>query len=204
MEKNLYQLVLGSKSPRRFELLSHLNIPFKTLVNDSPEIITKSSPGEIVMDLALQKVKNTKLKNNEIIIGADTLVFLKDEAIGKPKNKEEAREILLRLSGQKHEVLTGVCIYSNDQHVEFYEKTLVEFSQIDSKLLDDYIDSEESLDKAGAYGIQGMALSFIRRIEGSYSNVVGFPLDLFYKELTAFMHKKTGTKESLHTYFKCN
>lgn len=193
MEFDKYTLVLGSQSPRRKELLSWLNIPFEIKTADLAEISTEEDPKEVAMDLAHQKA-NAVMEvldqdSNPFVISSDTIVVFNNKIFNKPKDRAEAREILSELSGNTHYVITGVCFEFIDQFGRmrkhhFYDKTDVTFSVIDDVLMENYLDTGDSLDKAGAYGIQGPGLTFISSINGSYSNVVGFPLDKVKDELS--------------------
>jgi septum formation protein len=185
---NLYQLVLASQSPRRKELLNYLNIPFKILVADILEESNEKDPSLFALDIAKQKACAIDKNKKQFIISSDTIVTLGDVIYGKPKNREDAKRILLELSGKKHFVITAVCFYYFDQNGKekthlFYDRTEVEFDKIDLQRLENYLNTNDSLDKAGAYGIQGPSLTFISRVNGSYSNVVGFPLNLVIREL---------------------
>lgn len=186
-----FQFVLASQSPRRKELVGHLKIPFLQLSADIEEVSNFQRPPEVVEDLAAQKGKsvadqllsNDKEFKNPFILSSDTIVCLGDEILGKPKNREEARETLLKLSGKTHTVYTGVSFrfwhpsFGGTQQVHnFHSATRVSFGPLDEETLELYLESGDSLDKAGAYGIQGMGLTFIKSIEGSYSTVVGLPL----------------------------
>jgi septum formation protein len=191
--KNKYDLILGSQSPRRKELLKWIYIPYKIVVSDIKEISNKKNVEELVMDLASQKAKDVfskalPLYQNPFVIGADTIVVVDGEVLGKPKNREDARRMLHKLAGRSHTVLTGVTFKSKDIDLSFYDKTQVHFDLIEESLLDLYLDTEESLDKAGAYGIQGAALGFIKTIDGSYSNVVGLPVNLVLENLKKVMN----------------
>jgi septum formation protein len=193
MESAKYSLVLGSQSPRRKELLSWLKIPFQILTADLEEVSDEIDPDNIAMNLASQKaqavfVKSSSLKN-PFIISSDTIVVLNQKIYNKPKDKVEAREILSELSDNTHEVITGVSFLFTDsetgkkrEHL-FFDKTEVTFNEITPDLMEAYIATGDSLDKAGAYGIQGPSLTFISKLNGSYSNVVGFPLDKIVGEL---------------------
>jgi septum formation protein len=187
MELSKFKLILGSQSPRRKELLSWLNIKYEIIVADLDEISEEKEPTKVAVDLALQKAKTVYLRcnnqNNNFVITADTLVVLDQQIYGKPKDRADAARILAELSGKKHQVITGVCFYYNQHEHLFYDQTDVTFNNIDSELMKNYLDTNDSLDKAGAYGIQGPSLTFISRINGSYSNVVGFPLDKIVTEL---------------------
>jgi septum formation protein len=194
MESDKFTLVLGSQSPRRKELLSWLNIPFKILTADLDEVSDETEPENIAMNLASQKAqavfkKNTDFKN-AFVISSDTIVVLNQKIYNKPKDREEARLILSELSDNTHEVITGVSFLFVDpvtkktrEHL-FFDKTEVTFNEITKELMDAYIATGDSLDKAGAYGIQGPSLTFISKLNGSYSNVVGFPLDKIVGELS--------------------
>lgn len=191
MESVKHTLILGSQSPRRKELLSWLNIPFKILTADLDEVSDETDPSRIACDLASQKAHAVKAKiSNEthpFIIASDTIVVLDGKIYGKPKDKDEARIILSELSGRTHNVITGVsflfmCEGKWREHF-FYDFTDVTFNPITPDLMEAYLATGDSLDKAGAYGIQGPSLTFISRVNGSYSNVVGFPLDKIVGEL---------------------
>lgn len=189
-----WDLVLGSQSPRRKELLSHLNIPFRIKVSSQDEVVKGNHSGEIACNIALEKANHIwddakRDLSNPFLVTADTIVVLKNKIYGKPRNIDEAKKILRELSGKTHEVITGVNFRyrrigdskdssSNEFTDEtFYDLTHVTFSDIGDELLELYLRTGDSLDKAGAYGIQGGSLTFISHVEGSYSNVVGFPLD---------------------------
>ncbi|MFT6632158.1 MAG: septum formation protein [Bacteriovoracaceae bacterium] len=180
MEEFKYKLILGSQSPRRKELLKASFLKYEIVIADLDEISELENPEEIVVDLALQKARAVyKSVDDErsFVIGADTIVVYENEILGKPKDIAEARETLNKLSGHEHQVLTGVSfVYKNNEY-SFYETTQVKFQKITPDLLELYLETGDSLDKAGAYGIQASALSFIDSINGSYSNVVGFPID---------------------------
>ncbi len=196
---NKFQLVLASQSPRRKELLSYLNIPFKICVADILEESGEKEPYLFALDIAKQKAcaifSSEKNERNHFIISSDTIVTLDSIIYGKPKNREDAKRILLELSGRKHLVITAVCFYFLDHtgkavtHL-FYDQTEVEFDQIDEIRLENYLSTNDSLDKAGAYGIQGPSLTFISKVNGSYSNVVGFPLSLVVSELEKLLGPK--------------
>ena len=193
MASDKFKLILGSQSPRRKELLSWLKIPFTILTADLDEISQETDVYEIAMDLAAQKAKAVKEKLTQtepfFIMASDTIVVLDGVLYGKPKDREHAQEILSKLSDRTHEVVTGVCFLFLDLETKkikthrFFDKTEVTFNEITSELMNAYLDTGDSLDKAGAYGIQGPSLTFISKINGSYSNVVGFPLDKIVTEL---------------------
>jgi septum formation protein len=188
-----YSMVLGSQSPRRKELLSWLNIPFKIATADLDEISFETNPTNVAVDLASQKAHAVFEKLTDLafpfVISSDTIVVLEGKIYGKPKDKIEAEKILAALSNKTHQVLTGVSFLFKDhssgkinEHL-FFDATEVTFNEITNDLMSAYVATGDSLDKAGAYGIQGPGLTFISRVNGSYSNVVGFPLDKVINEL---------------------
>lgn len=192
MASDKFALILGSQSPRRKELLSWLKVPFTIVTADLEEISHEKNPEDIATDLASQKARAVKEKINghskPFIIASDTIVVLNGKLYGKPSDVEDARNILSELSGKTHEVITGVSFLFQEtngkwrEHL-FYDRTEVTFNEITPHLMQAYLDTRDSLDKAGAYGIQGPSLTFISKINGSYSNVVGFPLDKIVSEL---------------------
>jgi septum formation protein len=177
--------ILASSSPRRHEILNIGGI--KHIVESLPinEIVDKGkSETEIVKDLALQKAKPIHLLHpNDIVIGADTLVFMNKLILGKPKSLEDARYILQSLSGKTHSVITGVAIYYKDIVDSFSNTTIVSFFDISDEEISEYLQKENVLDKAGAYAIQGFASRYIKGIEGDYFNVMGLPLSQVYHHL---------------------
>ena len=187
-----YNLVLGSQSPRRKELLSWLKIPFTIRTADLDEVSNQTDPSQIAQDLASQKAQAVKTKcsdiENPFIVASDTIVVLDGKIYNKPKDRNEARQILSELSDRTHFVMTGVSFLFKDEDGKwrehlFFDCTEVTFNEITHELMEAYLDTGDSLDKAGAYGIQGPSLTFISKVNGSYSNVVGFPLDKVVGEL---------------------
>jgi septum formation protein len=191
MGKIKYNLILGSQSPRRKELLKATFLNYEIEISDIEEKSDVEPIEDFVMDLSLIKAQDVlkKCKNkyeNPLVLGADTIVVINDKVLGKPKSRVEARSMLSSLSGNKHEVLTGVSLISETKKMCFFERTSVEFEMISDDLMDLYLNTEESMDKAGAYGIQAYALAFIKKINGSYSNVVGLPTNLVIQKLKEF------------------
>ncbi len=185
-----YQLILASQSPRRKELLGWIKVPFIIRPADIDEEIDEQDPRKMVETLALAKAQATlemSPETNPLIIASDTTVFLGQTIFAKPNNTEHAREILQELSGKTHTVFTAVSILSRERSRRFSVATEVTFQKITEDVMAPYLESGDSLDKAGAYGIQGMGLTFVKSIQGSYSNVVGFPLAEFIDELKAFL-----------------
>ena len=198
-EKKMYKFILASQSPRRRELLKMLGIEFDIKVSNCEEIITSSEPAQVTMELAKQKAfeteiadvrdaSDTKNEENIIIIGADTVVAADGEILGKPKDKDDARRMINKISGTSHQVYTGVALVlvKDDKAacIElFAEKTDVEVCEMSSQEIDDYISSDEPYDKAGGYGIQGIFSKFVSGIRGDYNNVVGLPVHRLYYTL---------------------
>ena len=179
--ENNFKLIQASGSPRRKQLLGFLNIPFEMITADVEEVSSESTPEAQACDISEKKgraVFNTLKNKNVLVISSDTMVILGEKIYGKPGNRENAKLMLMELSGKTHEVVTAVTfIDESGSAFNFFDKTKVTFTEIDPLLLETYLDTEDSLDKAGAYGIQGPSLTFIENLEGSYSNVVGFPLN---------------------------
>lgn len=178
------RVILASNSPRRKELLKKIADDFDVVSPDVDESIDNIKIEEIPAKLAQRKA-NAVFKNNQdcIVIGADTVVILDNELMGKPKDKEDARRMLMNLSGKTHKVITGCAIISSENEVHFSVVTEVTFFMLSAKEIEDYVNSGEPLDKAGAYGIQGLGYSLVEKINGDYNNVVGLPISLLNKKL---------------------
>lgn len=191
------KIILASKSPRRRELLALLGYEFELAAARGKEIITKTNPEEVVEELSRQKAmdvyqlymeKNENIEDKEelLVIGADTVVAIDGRILGKPKSRQEAFDMLKLLQGRTHEVYTGVTFAGNEQTVHvhsFHECTEVTFYPMEDAEIWAYVDTEDSMDKAGAYGIQSGAAKFVRAISGDYNNVVGLPIARLYHEL---------------------
>ena len=199
-------VILASGSPRRKELLTQAGIAFEVITSDADETPTKTVPAEIVMELSKRKGEDVYERLEQegridktgetLIISADTLVFFKDERLGKPKDQADAFRMIKELSGDVHDVITGVTLtYVNQgqkKQVCFYEKTEVSVYDLTDEEIDVYIATGEPMDKAGAYAIQGFFGKYIKGINGEYANVVGLPIARLYHEI-----KKLGCKEAL-------
>lgn len=173
------EVVLASSSPRRKVLLNSLFLEFKCISPIVDEAnVSEKDPISLVRKLSYLKAitVSENLSNNNVIIGCDTVVSISGKILGKPKDKVEARQMLRMLSGNKHEVTTGVCvIYQNKIH-QFEKTTKVTFYKLTDKEIEAYISTEEPYDKAGGYGIQNMGALFVKKIDGDYFNVVGLPI----------------------------
>lgn len=182
------KIILASASPRRRELLTQAGFSFEVKVSDAEETITEREPQKIVEELALRKAKAVAAsEENALIIGADTIVAAEGKILGKPHSREEAFAMLSMLQGQTHQVYTGVALIlkkAGTEHTHvFSEKTDVTMYPMTEQEIGDYIATGEPMDKAGAYGIQGQAAVYIRKIDGDYSNVVGLPIARLYQEM---------------------
>lgn len=178
-------VILASQSPRRRELLALLQIPFDVEVSGEQEIIPEDAcPEQIVMALAEQKTQHVFLRHpNHCVIGADTIVVLDDHILGKPKTAAQAVEYLSALQGKNHYVLTGVCVKTPHGSLTRYESTLVRFRPMTIDEITWYASTGDPMDKAGAYGVQGLACCFVDSVDGNFFNVVGLPLPLLYSML---------------------
>jgi septum formation protein len=177
-------LVLASRSPRRREILRQAGIPFVVRPVEADET---PLPGEAARDyvtrIAQEKASAAAAAPGEIVLGADTTVVIQGEILGKPLDAADARRMLHMLSGQRHEVLTGICLRSANRVVEDCAETSVWFAPLSPQEIQDYAASGEPMDKSGAYAIQGLASKFIQRIEGCYFNVMGLPVAMVYRHL---------------------
>ena len=183
-------LILASSSPRRKELLEMVNIPFQVKVSHADETYQDGmEPHEVVMELA--RIKSTVIaetNRDSVVIGADTIVVMDGDILGKPNNRDEAISMLTRLSGRVHQVYTGVAIITGQDTIVFYEKTDVEFWPLKTQEIEQYVLTGEPFDKAGSYGIQGYGSLLVKRIEGDYFTVVGLPISRLKRELDKLMH----------------
>lgn len=211
-EQNV-RLVLASASPRRRELLSQIGLEFTVMPSTKEENAKTTEAGALVQELSRQKAAdiweqlsggqgqnpdtdqeqiseetqepnlNGKRQPELLVIGADTVVCCEGKILGKPHDREAAVEMLTALQGRSHEVYTGVTLYHQRETVTFFECTQVEFYPMTEVEISEYIDSKEPMDKAGAYGIQGLGARFVKGIRGDYNNVVGLPVGRLYQEL---------------------
>lgn len=188
------KIILASGSPRRKELLTNMGLSFEIEVSNCEEIVTKKVPEEIVTELSdlkasevAQRIINTGKYDDFLCIGADTLVFLKDKRLGKPKDEADAFNMIKSLSNNTHHVITGVTVIrvNGDSYdkFSFSEKTEVNVSELSDEEITEYVKTKEPMDKAGGYAIQGLFAKYIDSICGDYSNVVGLPVPKLYREL---------------------
>lgn len=195
------KLILASGSPRRKELLGHLNLPFEIITSHVAEVSSETDPVKFALEIArikgeavFDELRVSRPQENFLVISADTIVCLDGKILGKPRDVHEARAYLSELAGRTHSVFTAVVVKLFSQgetdSFSFVDESLVSFEKIDENLMNNYLSTGDSLDKAGAYGIQGPSLTFISQVQGSYSNVVGFPLSRFIIETKSFLSRK--------------
>jgi septum formation protein len=181
MKRPKFPLILASNSPRRSALLSQINLKFIALpARIKEQILLNEKPEDYVERIALAKGNRIAKKYpNSTVIGADTIVVLENKILGKPKTKIKAKEMLRELQGKKHKVITGISVINKSKNIELSQaiKTDVKMKALSEKEIDGYVRTKEPLDKAGAYAIQGIGAVLIDEIKGSYTNVVGLPLD---------------------------
>lgn len=196
MEQSV-KVILASGSPRRKELFERMGIAFSIIKSDEEEVITKTVPEEVVIELAKQKARAVAdriletdfTKEDTLVVGADTVVVSEGRILGKPKDEEDAFSILMSLSGKEHFVYTGVCALFLDETGTIKEDKSFSFADETSVIMYPFMEEEalayirtgEPMDKAGAYGIQGIGTCLVREIRGSYENVMGFPMASFFR-----------------------
>jgi nucleoside triphosphate pyrophosphatase len=191
------QLILASQSPRRKQLLAFLGVDFNILPADIDEfdISPELPPDEYASTLAFRKAKHiaNNSADNALVIGADTIVVLNNEILNKPEDEDDAFRLLSLLSGNTHEVYTGLAIIDklSGREIKTYQSTKVTFRELESEEIWSYIASGSPMDKAGAYGIQDdFGAFFVSNIEGCYYNIVGLPLELLYSQLKKIIGKE--------------
>jgi septum formation protein len=190
-ELNKFRIILASRSPRRQQLLKELGLRFEVVVREWTEKYPGHLKGEeIALFVARGKAKTfqSEIKDNEIVITADTIVWCNNKVLDKPAGKDDAKRILREISGNTHEVITGVCLLSSDKQSSFFSSTKVTFKELSDEEIDYYVTSFNPYDKAGAYGIQEwIGIAACSHIEGSYFNVMGLPVEQVYHELQKFI-----------------
>lgn len=179
------ELILASQSPRRHEIMRWMDIPFTSDICTEPESVPDGlSCEETVMHLAKQKAAFAlKRHPNACVIGADTVVYLDGEIIGKPKSKQDAIQTLHRMQGRSHVVYTGLAVLKENYADIRFVTTRVKFRPMSDKEIRWYVSTGEPMDKAGSYGVQGLGCVFVESIEGNYFNVIGLPAPVLYEML---------------------
>jgi nucleoside triphosphate pyrophosphatase len=189
---NKFKIILASRSPRRLQLLRETGLKFDVVIRDYDEHYPEGLNGqEIACYVAREKAASFKseVSDNEIVIAADTIVWCNGRVLGKPADSREAVEILRQISGNMHEVITGVSILSGEKQITFSDSTKVTFEHLEEDDIEYYVRNYKPFDKAGAYGIQEwIGILACNKIEGSYFNVVGLPVHRLYRELKEFIN----------------
>lgn len=187
------RIVLASASPRRKELLRQLGLEFEVLISHVEEVITQTQPSCVVEELSLQKAEDVfqRLEGDVLVIGADTVVSMGGNILGKPTGEAHAKEMLGKLQDNAHSVYTGVALLvrkgCEESRKTFSECTDVIFCPMTEEEIEWYVSTKEPMDKAGAYGIQGLGARFVERISGDYNNVVGLPIARLYQEIKYYL-----------------
>jgi septum formation protein len=186
-----YKIILASNSPRRQQLLHEMGISFEVRVKPVDEVfppeLSKEAVAIFLCELKAKAFLADEFEDDELLITADTIVCLGDEILNKPNDREHAIEMLTKLSGRKHEVITGVCLRSKEKMTSFAVSTQVYFRELAKNEIEYYVDVFQPFDKAGSYGIQEwIGFVGITKIEGSYFNVVGFPTEKIFDALKNF------------------
>ena len=183
------EIILASASPRRQEILKAIFSNFMVLPADIDESLSGDINAEAAAEYLSRKKAESVAKENpdKLVIGSDTTVVLDNTILGKPKDKTDAWNMLNMLSGKTHKVITGVCVCANGKTHSFSEITEVSFYKLSDGEIEDYLETDEWTDKAGAYGIQGKAGLFVEKINGDYNNVVGLPVSRLNRELKGYI-----------------
>lgn len=186
------KIILASSSPRRRELLSKAEVKFDICIKSVDETIPEGmSPAEGAEHTAAVKAMAVAFMNTEaVVIGADTIVVLDGEILGKPKDKADAADMLKRLSGRDHEVITGVCLAYKGNYETFHCSSKVKFYELTDDEIRHYVASGEPMDKAGAYGIQGKGMMLVESINGDYCNIVGLPVALTVRKIKELLARQ--------------
>ena len=178
------ELILASQSPRRRELLGLFKLPFTVRVADIDEAMNpEANPGDEVARVSREKAFAVERKPEDVVIAADTIVVCGGRILGKPKSAAEAVEMLSLLSGRDHQVMTGVTVVRGDKHLSCTEVTDIHFRTLSPKEIADYVATNEPMDKAGSYAIQGGGALFAEKMVGDYYNVMGLPVCTLWKML---------------------
>ena len=175
------RIILASASPRRREILKGLNVDFEIIVSNADESSDKTDAGELCMELSKIKAQSVAKELNDkdaLIIGCDTVVVKDGKILGKPKNRDDAFNMIKFLQNDEHSVISGLTLIYSDKIISAFEETKVVFDKMSTQEIQAYVDTGECDDKAGGYAIQGLAAPYIKGIDGCYYNVVGLPVNL--------------------------
>ncbi len=185
------KIILASKSPRRQELIRNITEDFEVIVSETDEVLPEGiSPYDAPVYLSGLKARAVAAEHpDRVVIGADTVVILNGEVLGKPHDEADAMRMLRLLSGNTHSVVTGCTLIQGEREHRFSSRTEVTFYELSEGEIAAYIATGEPSDKAGAYGIQGKGMLFVEKIEGCYFNVMGLPVGQLNRELDRFLHE---------------
>ena len=188
----MQSVILASQSPRRQELIRNITDDFEVIVSPVEEILPEGiAPEEAPAYLAALKARAVAAERpDRLVVGADTVVILDGTILGKPRDRDDAARMLHLLSGRNHTVITGCCLILGGREMTFYERTDVEFYPLSDREIEEYIACGEPFDKAGAYGIQGKGMLFVKGIAGDYFNVMGLPVGRLKREIDGFLSKQ--------------
>ena len=180
--------ILASQSPRRKEILEMLGIDFTIIPATNEAEIPNNMPIRygVTQVAYLKAIEVFRNHPDSTVLGADTVVIIDNEILGKPKDKEEAFSMLKKLSGKSHQVITGVALIKKGKTVTFCDQATVTFAKLTDEEINDYIETNECFDKAGSYAIQGKSAKFVKKIDGDYYAVVGLPCQKLYQALKRF------------------
>lgn len=178
-------IILASGSPRRREMLKDAGLEFEVIPSPAEELHDASMPLHLLCETnaELKALEISRCHPDSIVIGADTLVYIDDTPLGKPKTEQEARDTLMKLSGRAHQVCTGVCIAQGEVTQRFHAVTKVYFKELNADIISDYMSKVNVMDKAGSYAVQDHREMIVSEVVGDYSNVVGLPVNLVLEEL---------------------
>lgn len=194
--QNYPSIILASNSPRRKNLLELIDLPFKVIASSVHENFNIDlRPIDFAQHYAQLKALDVAKSNpDSLVIGADTIVVLDDEIIGKPINVKDSKAMLRKLSGRTHTVITGVSLVWRERNIEdtFHEKTKVTFQKLTDEQIQYYVDNYHPLDKAGSYGIQDWFAVCVKKIDGCFYNVMGMPLSKFYQHFTKIINENSS------------
>lgn len=191
------KFIVASASPRRRELLEFFGFDFEVIPSGADETLPENIDAcEAVKELSKRKAESVFVENKDaVVLGCDTVVSLDGEILGKPTDEEAARKMLRALSGRTHQVFSGVTIMGKDKAETFAVCSDVEFYELSDEDIDSYIKTGEPMDKAGAYGIQGLGGALVKKIDGDYYNIVGLPISRTIRALAGFRVQGTGFRE---------
>ena len=179
-------MILASKSPRRKEILEDFGFNIEVDSVEIEEVSNKKEVADQLMDISRKKSEGVAGKHpNDYVVSADTAVIIGDEVLGKPRDEKHAYEMLEKLSGRSHRVMTAYTLFNLSKNIchSHYDTTTVYFKKLTTEEIEWYIETKEPMDKAGAYGIQGKGTILVDKIEGDFYNVMGFPMSRFYEDL---------------------